>query len=159
MNKNRSLLFRIGAVVILVAIAAVMMIVGRGHTVYLDNKTLEYEGQTYTAPYKAVILVKDKQVAKLYARERGSSTNIGQSFTMTLKITQEKGGEEVTSTHTLKIPYSIDGIVVNLPGYLAGLPEEAWMSEFVPLATEADDSTAEDLPDDDEFDSFEMGDF
>ena len=37
MNKTRMLLFRLGTLAILVAIAAVMMIVGRGHTVYLDN--------------------------------------------------------------------------------------------------------------------------
>ena len=160
MNKTRRILFRVGAVVILVAIAAVMMIVGRGHTVYLDNKTLEYNGETYSTPYKVVVLVKDEQVAKLYTRERGSATNIGQTFTMTLEITQEKGGEEVVSTHTLKLPYSLDGVVVNLPGYLAGLPEEAWMSEFVPLATEAEPAEDEDLPGDDEFgDSFEMGEF
>lgn len=159
MNKSRRLMFRVFAVVILVAIAAVMMLVGRGHTVYLDNKTLEYDGETYSTPYKVVVTVKDQQVAKLYNRERGSATNIGQTFTMTLAITQEKGGDEVVSTHTLKLPYNLDGIVVNLPGYLAGLPEEAWMSEFVPIAVEADTSEEENLPDDDEFESFEMSDF
>lgn len=159
MDKTRRILFRVAAVAILVAIAAVMMIVGRGHTVYLDNKNMEYEGESYNSPYKVVVKVKDKQVAKLYARERGSATNIGQSFTMTLEITQEKGGDEVVSTHTIKLPYSLDGIVVNLPGYLAGLPEEAWMSEFVPIATEAE-AAEEEPPAENEFgDSFELGDF
>ena len=41
--KKRTLFFRIGAIVILLAIAAVMMVIGRGHTVYFDNKKLEYE--------------------------------------------------------------------------------------------------------------------
>ena len=41
MNKTRRWLFRLGTLLILVAIAACMMVVGRGHTVYLDNKTLE----------------------------------------------------------------------------------------------------------------------
>ena len=159
MDKTRRILFRVAAVAILVAIAAVMMIVGRGHTVYLDNKNMEYEGESYSAPYKVVVKVKYKQVAKLYTRERGSATNIGQNFTMTLEITQNKGGDEVVSTHTLKLPYSLDGIVVNLPGYLAGLPEEAWMSEFVPIATEAE-AADEELPAENEFgDSFELGDF
>ena len=51
MNKRR-LLFRIGAVAILIAIAACMMVIGRGHTVYVDNKTLEYNGETYKTPYR-----------------------------------------------------------------------------------------------------------
>ena len=53
MNKTRSLLFRLGTVLVLVGICAWMMIVGRGHTVYLDNKKLEYEGETYEPPYKS----------------------------------------------------------------------------------------------------------
>ena len=35
--KKRTLFFRIGAIVILLAIAAVMMVIGRGHTVYFAN--------------------------------------------------------------------------------------------------------------------------
>ena len=45
--------------------AAAMMVIGRGHTVYFDNKTLEdYQGQTYKAFEKVVVTVKDEQVAK-----------------------------------------------------------------------------------------------
>ena len=45
--KKRTLFFRIGAIVILLAIAAVMMVIGRGHTVYFDNKKLEYNDLRY----------------------------------------------------------------------------------------------------------------
>ena len=93
--KKRTLLFRIGAIVILLAIAAVMMVIGRGHTVYLDNKKLEYNGKTYDTPYKVVVLVDGEQVAKLYDRERGSATCIGQKFTVTLESTEKKGGSAV----------------------------------------------------------------
>ena len=31
-----------------------MMVIGRGHTVYIDNKSIDYNGQTYTTPYKVV---------------------------------------------------------------------------------------------------------
>lgn len=154
MKNKRALLFRLAAVLLLIAIAAVMMIVGRGHTVYFDNKALEYEGKTYEVPYKVDVTVKGEKVAKLYAEERGMATSIGQSFKMTLAVTQEKGGKAVTTTHALKLPYSMDGIVVNLPGYLAGLPEDAWLSEFVPLVVE---ETVEDVVVD-EFGMSDMGD-
>ena len=155
MNKRRQLLFRLGTFVLLLAIAACMMVVGRGHTVYFDNKKLEYEGVTYEAPYKVTIKVGGEQVAKLNAKERGMATTIGQDFEMTLKIMEVKGGDETESTYKLKLPYSIDGIVVNLPAYLAGLPEEAWMSEFVPVATSAE--AEEEAPSGDEFEMGEMG--
>ena len=155
MNKTRLLLFRLGTLAILVAIAAVMMVVGRGHTVYLDNKKLEYQGQEYKTPYKVVVLVKGEQVAKLYDRERGSATNVGQNFEMTLEITQEKGGDETAATYQIKLPYNMDGVIINLPGYLAGLPEEAYLTEFVSTAPEEPEAE-EEIPESDEF---EMGEF
>ena len=56
---------------------------------------------------------------------------------MTLEMTEKKGEEPVVKEISLKLPYDMDGIVVNLPALLAGLPEEAWLSEFVPAVTEA----------------------
>ena len=55
--KARRLIIRIAAVLVLVVIGVIMSIIGRGHTIYLDNKTLEYDGQTYKAPYKVTVYV------------------------------------------------------------------------------------------------------
>ena len=150
MNKTRRLLFRFGTLLILLAIAACMMVVGRGHTVYLDNKTLEYNGQSYPALYKIEIEKDGEKVAKLSKRERGMATNIGQSFEITLHITREKNGAEETEVIHLKLPYSMDGIIINLPGYLADLPEEAYLSEFI-SAAETEPEPEDDLPTEDEF--------
>ena len=158
-SKMRSLLFRLGTVLILVGICVWMMIVGRGHTVYLDNKKLEYEGETYEPPYKITVIVKDEQVAKLNKKDRGMATTIGQNFRMTLRIMKEKKGEETEETYDIKLPYDLDGIVVNLPGLMAGLPEDAWMSEFVSLATTVEEETEEEVPGTDEFTMDELGDF
>lgn len=143
MNKKRTLLFRLGTVLLLLLIAGIMMVIGRGHTVYLDNKSMEYNGQTYETPYKVVVFVDGKQVAKLRDDERGMATNIGQKFDMTLEITKEKGGSEETVNVSLKLPYSMDGIAINLPAYLAGLPEEAYLSEFVIEVKETEAPTDE----------------
>ena len=51
---------------------------------------------------------------------------------------EEKGGDEKPVDITIKLPYNMDGIIVNIPGYMAGLPQEAWMTEFVATPTEAD---------------------
>ena len=137
MKLKRRIVFILLTVLLLVAVAAWMMVIGRGHTVYFDNKTLEgYEGQDYKAFERVVVTVKGEEVAKLGKRERGMSIWIGQNFKMTLEITENKGDEPVVKEVSIKLPYSVDGIVVNLPAYLAGLPEEAWYSEFVPAVTE-----------------------
>ncbi len=136
MNAKRKILFRAGAIAILLLIAGAMFIIGRGHTVYLDNKAMEYNGQTYDSPYKIVAFVKGEQVAKLYDKERGMATCIGQKFTMSLEITQDKGGDEQTTSITLQLPYNMDGIIINLPALLAGLPEEAYLSQFISAPVE-----------------------
>ena len=136
----RTLLFRVVAVLLLVVIAYSMTIIGRGHTVYMDSKRLDYNGKTYETPYKVVVFVKDQQVAKLYDKERGMSICIGQKFAMTLEITQKKGGTEETQEVSLTLPRNMDGIILNLPALLAGLPEEAYLSEFVSTPGEEEET-------------------
>ena len=117
MNVKRKILFRAGAIAILLLIAGTMLIIGRGHTIYLDNKAIEYNGQTITAPYKVVVFVDGEQVAKLYDTERGKAICIGQQFTMSLEITKTKGGNEETTSITLRLPHNLDGIIINPAAY------------------------------------------
>ena len=131
MNNKRKWIIRACALLIILGIGAVMFVVGRGHTVYIDNKTLEYSGETYEALQKSEVWVGGERLSKLAKRERTMSTVIGQSFEMNLINTVNKGDDPTETTVKISLPYSWDGIVVNIPGYLAGLPQEAWMTQFV----------------------------
>ena len=150
MKDKKRFFIRLATVLVLIGIAVLMYFLGRGHTVYFDNKKLEYDGVTYDTPYKVEVYVGGERVAKLYDKERGSSICIGANFKMELKVTQEKGGTETEETYSIKLPYDKDGLIVNLPGLMAGLPEDAWMSEFI--------STEEAQPEDEEVvtDEFSM---
>ena len=134
----RKILFRVGTVVLLLAIAACMMVIGRGHTMYFDNKKLEYEGQTYDTYRRINVFVNGEQVAKLSAKDRGMASFTGQKLSFEIEVTKEKGDDPVTYSYTVKVPYNQDGIVLNLPGMIAGLPEEAYTTVFVPMVTEED---------------------
>ena len=149
MKNRRKWIFRGCTLLVILAIAALMFMLGRGHTVYIDNKTLEYNGQSYPALYKIEIEKDGETIAKLNKRERGKATNIGQNFEITLHITREKKGAEETQVIHLKLPYSMDGIILNLPGYLDGLPEEAYLSEFISAAET--EPVEEETPTEDEF--------
>jgi len=143
--KGRRLIIRIAAVLLLIVIGFVMSIIGRGHTIYLDNRALDYNGQTYKAPYKVTIYVGDEQLTKLYDKERGSTTCLGQTFTVTLEVMETKNGAEETQTYKIPVPKNMDGVIINIPGYLAGLPEEAYLSEFVAASSvETEDTTGGD---------------
>ncbi len=139
--KARKWIIRIAAVVVLIVLGVIMSIIGRGHTIYLDNKTLEYDGQTYKAPYKVTITVGGEELTKLYDKERGSTTCLGQTFTVTLEVMETKNGAEDAQTYKIPIPKNMDGVIINIPGYLAGLPEEAYLTEFIPVATEEPDDS------------------
>lgn len=154
MNKKRTIIFRVIAVLLLIAIAVVMFIIGRGHTVYFDNKSMEYDGQTFETPYKVVVYVDDEQVAKLYDKERGMATNIGQNFKMVLEITENKGEEPYSVSVGLKLPYNMDGIIINLPALLAGQPKAAYLSEFISTEPEEEEEEATD-----DMGSIDMGEF
>ncbi len=129
----RKLLIRLAVVLFCVALAATMMVIGRGHTVYFDNKTLEYNAQEYKAFHRVEVSTKkmDKP-AKLDARDRGVSKWIGQSFQMDLTITETKGSQPYSRSVSLTLPYGIDNPIINLPALMAGLPQEAWLDEFIP---------------------------
>ena len=137
----RKLLFRLGTLAVILAIAACMMVIGRGHTVYFDNKKMDYEGQEIGTYRRINVFVNGEQVAKLSAKDRGMATFTGQKVSFHLEVTKEKGDDPVEYDYTVKVPYGQDGTVLNLPGMLAELPEEAYTSEFVPIETEP---TAED---------------
>lgn len=132
--KAKRWIYRIAALVILLGIAATMVVIGRGHTVYFDNKKMDYNGTTLEPPRKVEVYVNGERVAKLSPKDRGMATNIGQNFEMTLEITQNKGDEPVTRDVSLKLPFNMDGIIVNLPGLLADIPYEDYISEFVQTA-------------------------
>ena len=136
---KKQMIFRAAAIVFVLAVAVVMFIIGRGHTVYFDNKTMDYEGKTYEAFYRAEVLVKGERVAKLQPKDRGMAETMGQPFSMVVKVTKEKDGKAMQSTVNMSLPYGMDGVVINLPALLNGLPEEAYLSEFVPVATTEDD--------------------
>ena len=143
--KGKTLIIRLAVLAVAAALAAVMMVIGRGHTLYFDNKTIEdYQGQEYKAFERVVVTVKGEEVAKLGKRERGMATWIGQDFKMVLEITEKKGDEPRIEEISIQLPYGVDGVVINLPAYLAGLPEDAWFSEFVHMVEE--EPSEEDLP-------------
>ena len=153
MKDKRRLLFRVAAIVIILAIAAVMFVIGRGHTLYFDNKETAYNGQTVEPFYKVVVTVGDQKPAKLSKGDRGMGEVMGQKLSMTVEITDEEGASPHAHKVNMSVPYNMDGITINIPALMAGLPEEAYLSEFV-IEVPDTGATDEEIV----TDEFEMGD-
>ena len=137
-----SLMFKIGTLVVILGIAACMFVIGRGHTVYFDAKSIEYNGETLEPGYRTAVFVNDERIARLEKGDRGMATWIGQNFKVRIAVTPEKGAEAVSYDFSIKLPYNLDGVVLNIPALIAGAPQEVYMSEFVSIAI--DTSSAED---------------
>lgn len=148
-TTKRSWIIRIAFVLVLVLVAVLMLRIGRGHTVYFDNRALDKDGQSVATPYKITVYVNGEQISKLYDKERCMVTNIGDRLELTVEVMQQKGGSETTETYKLTLPHSIDSVIINLPAYMAGLPEEAYLEEFIPApSADLDDEEVPNTEDD-----------
>ena len=91
-TSNRRLIFQLAAVVVLIVIAYAMTIIGRGHTVYLDNKEVRVQRKDlrHAVQGRRRLWTASRSPSSMTAK-RGSATCIGQKFTVTLEITEKKG--------------------------------------------------------------------
>ena len=133
MKSKRKIIFRIITLALVIAVAACMFVIGRGHTVYFDNKEMTGpDGTVYEPWYQIEVLVNGERIAKLSAGDRGMVSTMGQDFKFEVKLTKQKDGKMQGGTIGLKLPYGIDGIIYNLPAMLAGADESVYMEEFIP---------------------------
>lgn len=144
MNKKRRVLFTALFALIIVAICAVCLYFGRGHTIYLDNKSTEngkYEN------YDSIkVFYKGEKVSSIGARERAAMSHIGQDLTITVEYRVKANSSKEEAELKIKLPYNMDGIILNLPALIEGASEEEYLSEFVSTVAIADDepTTSED---------------
>ncbi|MCQ2398086.1 MAG: hypothetical protein MJ052_02140 [Sphaerochaetaceae bacterium] len=131
MRVKRQTLFIVGAVLLLVGIAVLMVIIGRGHIVYVDNKTVEYNGNEYKAYNLVELSAKGNDPQEAFARDRILFKCVGQSLKIEYEATKKQSSSPEKGIINKKIPFSWDAVVVNLPAYFAGLPEEVWFTEFI----------------------------
>lgn len=147
MKSKRTILVRILALAVIIGVAVCMCIIGRGHTIYFDNKDLEANWQEYKSRYQIQVFVNDESIGKIKSGERGMVTTMGQDFKMVLHITPEKDAKKVGSAVSLKLPYHMDGIIINLPALLDGAGEDVYMEEFIPEPAVEDEEDEEVITD------------
>ncbi len=159
MNKTdkKIWIYRGLALIVVIGIAAAMFVIGRGHTIYFDNKSAEVGGTTIDAPYSIEVYVKGEKAAKLKSGERGMADTMGQTFDMQLVVTKEKGGTSSRVNVSLPIPYNMDGVILNLPVLLAGKGPEDYLTEFIPTPS-AEEEADEEVVTDETGDLMDFGD-
>lgn len=147
MMKSKSLIYKIILVLVLIVICLIMIYIGRGHTLYFDNKGIILEddvaGAELKAPYRIKVFIKGKEVANLNDGDRGMAIWIGPKAHLELEVTEEKGGEKEKIAFDVPLPRAYDGVVINLVGLINAEPYDTYISEFIPLATVTSESEEE----------------
>lgn len=146
--KNKSLIYKIVLVLVLVVICFIMIYIGRGHTLYFDNKAMDVNGITINPPYRVKVFVKGKEVANLNDGDRGMAIWIGPKAHIELEVTKERGVAKENIRYDVPLPRKYDGVVINLVGLLNNAPYDSYISEFIPLATVTSESEEEVVLDD-----------
>ncbi len=152
MNKanKKTWIYRFAALAAVLLVAAAMFIIGRGHTVYFDNKMPENVSGNVEVPYSIEVRVNGEKVSKLKDGDRGMAETMGQNFKMELYVTKEKGGKTSKVEVGMTLPYNMDGIILNLPAMLAGMDESQYLTEFIPTPSSEDTEDEEVVTDDTE---------
>ena len=147
MKKNiRRILFTSCLIAILVAIAIVCLIIGRGHTIYFDN--IDLASTDYKA-YESIIVNHDgEKIGSLDKDGRVSMTITGQKLELDLTIQKDSTSKKETITLNIDLPYNLDGIIINLPACIEGASQDIYLSEFISVTEE---ETDEEVPVTDEF--------
>ena len=147
MKNTKRLVYILALSLVLVGICVACFIIGRGHTIYIDNKTTE-DGK-YNAYECIVVYQGEDKIAELFKRERGVMTVTGQKVEMTLEIQKKKNSFDYDTVDiVVDIPYSIDNVVINIPAYLEGATEEEYLTEFIPLIQDTEEDEEIDLGED-----------
>ena len=146
--KNRKWIYRCLLILILIIICFLMIYIGRGHTLYFDNKDMEVNGSLIEAPYRVKVFIKGKEVANLNNGDRGMGIWIGPKAHLDFEITKVKGGDKENASYSVALPRAYDGVVINLVGLMNNATYDTYISEFVPLATVTTDAEEEVVVDD-----------
>lgn len=146
MKNIRRILFTSCLIAILIGISVVCFIVGRGHSIYFDNKVIE--GKDYFAYNEVSIMNGDKAVGKIIEKERANLNFTGQKLSLTFIVKKDADSPRQTVTCELEVPYDMDGMIFNIPAYIQGADKSIYLEEFIP-ASEAD--VDEEVPQTDEF--------
>lgn len=130
MKNKKRVLFTSLFIALLVGICVLCLIFGRGHTVYLDNKATEDGKYNYYDTIKA--FDKDgEKIASIGPRERTSMQVIGQTCVVNVEFRRTNNSPKEELNLKFKLPYNMDGIIVNLPALIEGASEDEYLSEFV----------------------------
>lgn len=122
----RRLLIRLALVVVYVGLVMATFVLGKGHSLIIDNKDLD-DGTLTAAMEGNLVSIDGKEATEVYPGDRIMETVKGQ--THTVAIEDMSGGNRIERRITL--PLGEDTLLVSIPKLIAGVAPA--VEVFVPL--------------------------
>lgn len=130
---NLSFFVRLAVIVVIILLAVFLYHYGMQHTVYVDNRTIEIDGQSYRALDWAMVSVDNGESQEYSPRTRREETVMRQKHTIHV-VYEDDDFNEIEFDAEFTLPVNKKQIVLSLPALLAGLDQSQYLTEFVPMA-------------------------
>jgi hypothetical protein len=144
MTRN-SFVQRAGLLICLVVLSCFLFYIGKGHTIYIDTNALTVDGKEYKSAETIEVSIDGKEAESMGRAERTMTLVGGPGHTITIEVVS---GDERKVEQRFTLPTFMDSALVSVPAILAGLPEQHWVSAFVPAS--AEEASAEQMQHDEE---------
>lgn len=130
----RSLIQRTCVVFLLIALAAYLFYIGKGHTLLLDTRAITIDGKEFRSYASASVSVDGQELNSSMGRaERVMVAVRGPRHTIVI-VNDADTDKRVEKT--LTIPTFMDRVLVFIPAILGDAPVEHWIAPFTPQPIE-----------------------
>ncbi|HPB41394.1 MAG: hypothetical protein EWM48_02715 [Sphaerochaeta sp.] len=143
-KRQRTLLIRVGAIVLVFLFAVFLFHIGRQHTVLIDNNTVTRDGVELQALKLVEVQVGKKgEVLEMTPRIRDKAVVVGQRHTVKVVYTDASWNEHVHEL-SFRIPLMQNMVLISLPALMKN-PEDVsfWLENFEGLPTAQSDAPQE----------------
>ncbi len=123
----KQLFIRIGFVFALILISVGLYYAGKGHTLLLDNKNIEFNGNEYKALSIVEVKIDRGEEFELMKRDRIKEETSGQRHSITITYTDDNNEEKVLH-ESFKIKVGEPFYLLSIPALLGG--DENWIQVF-----------------------------
>ena len=115
----KKILPRTVVITVLLLVSLALFVTGQKHKVFVDNKTIEISGKTYTKLPLVKVITKEKKLS-IKAGRRNVFYSKGPSASIDI-IYNNEDGKEVSVNKEFRIPINKD-IIINIPALLQDAP-------------------------------------
>ena len=128
---NRMAKIRLAAIAVIIAFSVFLFLIGRQHTILVDNKTVTANEKEFQALQVVEVQINKQPFLELAARDRDKFDVVGQKHTVTIMYTDRNWEEQVVQ-RSFKVPLMQDMLIISIPA-LVGNPDaeqHIWLENY-----------------------------